>query len=250
MELALDFRPSPERPAALIEQDRLEQLLACTQLFIGHELPNMLLSCQGFARLLGKQAGQLDEESRLHLDRLAVLTHKADSWARQLARIGRLLRGSPWGPAIDLGEAAREAVAEVNAGGDLPGVDFQISDNLPSLRTSHALLHAVLVQLLRNSARAVLTTAHGQVEVTGRQETDGCLIAVRDNGSGLSSAQANLLLEPFAAARFPGASGIGLGFFLIRQAVARWGGVLLVRSRVGQGTTVEVLVPAGDRERT
>jgi signal transduction histidine kinase len=245
MELALDFRSTKERPAAQLERERLEQLLGCLQMFVGHELPNALVPCQAFARLLGEQAAGLDQEGRLLLDRLAALTQKADRWARRLAELGRLLRASPWGPPVDPGEVAREAVAEVNALGDVPGVAFRVRSDMPELGLSHSLLHAVLVQLLRNSAQAVLTDPGGLVEVTARLEAGGCLLAVRDNGRGLTQEQARLLSEPFAAGRLPGARGMGLGFFLVRQAVARWGGSLRVCSEPGQGTTVAMLVPAG-----
>jgi signal transduction histidine kinase len=243
MELALDFRPSPEDPAPLRDRECLEQMVGCLQAFVGHELPNMLVPCQAFARLLGEEAVGLDDEGRLLLERLTALTHKADSWARRLAEMGRLLRDTPWGPAVDLGEVAREAVAEVNALGERPGVAYHVREPMPPLGVSRCLLHAVLVQLLRNSAQAVLTDQDGQVEVTARLEADGCRLAVGDNGRGLSQEQAGLLLEPFAAARLPGACGTGLGFYLVRQAVARWGGALRVRSVMGQGTTVELLLP-------
>ena len=247
MELAVDFGPSRERSASRVERERLEQLLGCLQLFVGHELPGVLVPCQAFARLLREEAGGLDEESRLLLDRLAALTQKADRWARRLAELGRLLRASAWGPLVDLSELAREAIAEVNARGDLPGVAYRVVGPMPSTPVSRPLLHAVLVQLLSNSGQAVLTVPNPQVEVTARQERDGCLLRVEDNGRGMSAEQANLLLEPFAAARLPGAGGMGLGFFLVRQAAACWGGTLRVHSEVGRGTTVELFVPCGER---
>jgi signal transduction histidine kinase len=248
MELALDYRPGSERPAAGLDRERLEQQIGCLQAFVGHELLNVLVSCHGFAQLLGEQALRLDSEGQMHLERLQALTQKADRTSRRLEKIGRLLRGSPWGPCVALADVAREAVAEVNARGDLPGVDYRIVEPMPALAVSRPLMHAALVELVRNSARAALTTAAGQVEVTARLVPDGCLLKVRDNGAGLSAEQANLLLEPFAAARIPGACGAGLGFFLVRQAAARWGGLLRVHSEVGQGTTVELLVPARGQE--
>jgi signal transduction histidine kinase len=241
MEIVLDCRPCEERPAALLEQQRLVQLVACLQLFIGHELPNTLVPCQGFARLLGEQADRLDEEGRLLLGRLTDLTQKADRWAKRLADIGRLLRTSGWGPAVDLVEVAREAIAEVQVLGEAPGVAFHLVEPMPAWEVDRPLLHAVLVQLLRNSARAVLTNPSGPVEVAASLQADSCLIQVKDRGTGL--AEPRLLLEPFDAARVPGSAGPGLGFFLVRQAVARWGGSLRVASEVGQGTTVELLLP-------
>ncbi len=241
MEIVLDCRPCEEWPALLLEKQRLEQLVACLQLFVGHELSNLLVPCQGFARLLGEQADRLDEEGRMLLGRLTDLVGEAGHWANRLSEIGRLLRTSGWGPPVDLAEVAREAVAEVQAPGEFPGVDFQVAAPLPVWEVDRPLLHAVLVQLLRNSARAVLTNPSRPVEVAASLQEDACLLHVTDGGTGL--AEPRVLLEPFEAARLPGATGVGLGFFLVRQAVARWHGRLRVVSLVGQGTTVELLLP-------
>jgi signal transduction histidine kinase len=93
-----------------------------------------------------------------------------------------------------------------------------------------------------------LTDQGGQVEVTAERHGDTCLLRVEDNGRGLEQEQAYLLLEPFAAGRAPGACGAGLGFLLVRQAIACWGGAVRVSSRPGLGTTVELLIPLRDQE--
>src|SRR5262245_52676258 len=96
------------------ERDRLAQLLAALQAFVGHDLPNQLVAAQGLARLLGELAGdRLDAEERGLVDRLAALAREADARARRLAEIGRLLRGPAWGPPVALREVVEEAVAAV-----------------------------------------------------------------------------------------------------------------------------------------
>src|SRR5436190_20469913 len=107
MELVLDYtrHPGPARGPA-------GQLLACFQTFLGHELPNRLVPVQGYARLLAEQDGAADEEGRLLAGRIAELTRKADTLARRLAEIGRLMREPAFGPACNLEEVAAEVVVE------------------------------------------------------------------------------------------------------------------------------------------
>jgi signal transduction histidine kinase len=244
MELVLDYRASPDRPADRVERERLEQLAACFQLFVGHELPNMLVSIQGFARLLAGSTARLDDESRLLLDRIAALTRKADLASRRLAEIGRILREPAGGEPIDLAELVREVLAEVNA--RLDGRPLGLRLDGPSARVALArpLLAAVVAQVLTNAAQAAPAEGLRSAAIHITPEPAGVWLSVRDEGRGLSDAQRPLLEEPFASGRQTGATGTGLGFFLVRQAAARWGGVVRVASAPGRGTTVELFLPA------
>jgi signal transduction histidine kinase len=242
VEIVFDFTRQDEPGRASREQERLEQLLGCFQTWIGHELPNQLVPIQAFARLLLESwGGRLDEEGREILDRLAALARKADALARRLAEVGRLLREPPWGVDLPLGDLVREAVAEATLLAAHPGVRYDIQDNLPTTRASRRLLHEVLVQLVRNATQAQAGQP-GVVAIGGAREAGGVLVQVRDAGRGLAESQAGLF-EPFAAGRFPGAAGAGLGLFLVRQAAARWGGVLRVRSELGRGSTFSLFLP-------
>jgi signal transduction histidine kinase len=224
------------------EQECLRQLVTCYQMFIGHELPNQLVPIQAFARmLLESHADQLDAEGQALLARLASLTQRADTLARRLAEMGRLLREPAAGEPLELQEVLREAIAEVNLLGGPPGISYDVEDRLPVVAVSRRLLHQVLVQLLRNAAQAMAGTP-GAVVIGARREPGGVSLWVRDGGRGMSESQA-ALSEPFAAGRFPGAGGPGLGLFFVRQAVACWRGALRLCSEAGRGSTVTLFIP-------
>jgi signal transduction histidine kinase len=246
MEIVFDYRPNPS--SLQRENERLEQLVACFQMYVGHELPNQLVPIQAFARMLLEQPSALDEEGRLLLDRLAALAQRADSLARRLADIGRLLREPPWGPPAPLRELFGEAVAAVNVLGIPPGVEYDVQNTPATVRASRRLLLAVLVQLLGNAGRSMAGQT-GVVRVGGTSEAGGTSIIIQDAGRGFSESQAGLF-EPFAAGRFPGAAGPGLGLFLVRQAAARWGGVLSVRSQPGLGSTFALFIPEPQEKST
>jgi signal transduction histidine kinase len=249
MEIVFDYRREVESSREQREQERVEQLAACYQAYLGHELPNQLVPIQAFARmLLEHHAAALDEEGRLLLDRLAALTQRTDILARRVAEIGRLLRDSPWGLPLSLDELVREAIAEVNVLGVPAGITYDIQQPLPAVHASRRLLHQVLVQLLRNAGQALASggsrsakDSPGVIGVSGWREANGTFFQVRDTGRGMTEAQV-ALFEPFAAGRFPGA-GPGLGLFLVCQATARWGGLLRVRSEPGQGSVFSLFLP-------
>lgn len=226
------------------ELRRLHDLAAWFQQYVGHELVNQLVPIQAYARLLQTQSDDgLDAETRELLGRLADLTGKADRLARQVADVGRLLREPAWGLPLGLAEIVDEAITELRVRRQLAEVKVNVAVQDVAVVQSRSLLHAVLTQLLHNAGQAADPGRDLRIEVHGGPQADGVKIVVRDTGRGIAEAQVKLLIEPFAAGRAAPASHLGLGFFLVRQAVARWRGRIGVCSSVGTGTTVELYLP-------
>ncbi len=240
MDLVLDFRRSGGAASMALEQMR--ELLACYQFVLGHELPNRLVVMQGLARMLIEQNGtELDAEGRLLLDRLANSARGAHEMALRLAAVGGLCRDieSEQGQgSAALGEVVREAVAEVKLLFGGRAIEFQLQERMPALLVDRRALHQALVHLLRNAVQAGKNARPVRIEVGASARIDGVEVWVRDNGRGLSEEQGRRAFRGFS----PG-GGTGLGLFLVRQAVACWGGALRVRSELEEGTTVTLVLP-------
>ncbi len=109
-------------------------------------------------------------------------------------------------------------------------------------------IEQVLVNLIDN---AVKFTDKGEVETTVsllEQDADQCVLrfTVRDTGMGMSHAQMGQLFKPFAQVdgsftRRQG--GAGLGLVICKKWVEAMGGVLSVRSTLGQGSELSFTVP-------
>jgi two-component system, sensor histidine kinase RegB len=105
---------------------------------------------------------------------------------------------------------------------------------------------STLAQMLRAVIRNALDASDGestvQLEVS---ESDGQLrIRVRDEGCGMSEETLARATEPFFTTKETG-RGMGLGLFLTRTTLERLGGKLVLESRLGQGATVDLLLPSG-----
>ena len=241
MEIVLDFTRSAAGPAAAPSADQAEQLLACFQKALGHELPNQLVALQGLARLLEGEAG-LSPEVRSLAGRLADLARRADGLVRALADLGRLCRDRPPGPPLAPADVAREAAAAVNC--VCPGVviEYHFDNALPDVTVPRRPLCQVLSHLLHNAVQAAVPERAPRVAVGVSHNPEGVSFWVADNGRGLSAAQMGRLFEPFPGAA--AGAGQGLGLFLVRQVVAGWGGAIRAASEPGRGTRFTVLVPA------
>jgi signal transduction histidine kinase len=76
-------------------------------------------------------------------------------------------------------------------------------------------------------------------------------VEVRDEGPGISHADQERLFRPFERARGAptGASGLGLGLFIVREIVEAHGGAVRLRSAPGQGTSFVVELPLAPAAR-
>jgi signal transduction histidine kinase len=70
---------------------------------------------------------------------------------------------------------------------------------------------------------------------------------VIDTGIGMSDEVQSRLFEPFFTTKPPG-EGTGLGMASVHGIVEQSGGTIWVASRLGDGTRIEVHLPAAERD--
>src|SRR5690606_22943427 len=109
----------------------------------------------------------------------------------------------------------------------------------------------ILTNLLSNAFK--FTPEGGRIEVSiqrakGTNNVDGCLIVVRDTGSGVSDGETKEIFNLFSRgsnARRGMQTGTGVGLALVRELVELHGGVVGISSGDGIGTEASVFLPLG-----
>jgi two-component system, NtrC family, sensor histidine kinase PilS len=100
-----------------------------------------------------------------------------------------------------------------------------------------------LKQVCWNVARnAVQAMPHGgtfRISLTS-PEPDRLRVSFIDNGRGMTPEQVERLFEPFSSTT----GGTGLGLSIVYQIIRDHSGTINVRSRLGEGTTITVELPA------
>jgi signal transduction histidine kinase len=209
----------------------MRQLLVAYQTFVGHDLPNQLVSVQAYARLLEESdISGLDDESKMLLSRMAALSKKMGFQARRLSEFGKLLGEPPWGPLLSLADVAEEVVAGIRCRTEAGEIVFRLPEGGPTLPLAGALFHQVMIELLTNAVAAIGPGHAGRIDVAGEWSARGGMIRVSDTGASISPERIDGLLRP---------TQMG-GLLLVRQAAALWGGRLHIDSVVGQGTTISI----------
>jgi len=119
-------------------------------------------------------------------------------------------------------------------------LELVLAPDLPAIHADEAQLQQVLINLFLNSQRAMADTGgllRVETAAPGRDMVD---ITVSDNGPGIAEADLPHIFTPF----FSRSGGTGLGLSLAAQIVKSHRGTIDVASRVGQGATFTIRIPA------
>jgi signal transduction histidine kinase len=227
------------------ELEYAEQLLACFQQVVGHELPNHLIAIQGLVRVLELEEGaSLSLQSHEYLKRLAASAGRVQTLTSAVAEIGRARRDSQKCEALAPVEVAREAAAEVNQLFPERIIEYHFSDPTFLILASRPGLHRALVQLFRNAVQACSPGQRVRVEIGTSLTSEGAELSVADHGCGLTPERRQQLQE-FLSGKIAMFPGPGLGLVLVRQVLSRWDGSLSVVSEQGRGTVFTIRLPPG-----
>jgi len=98
-----------------------------------------------------------------------------------------------------------------------------------------------VMNILMNAVQAV--GEGGAIDVTVETRPPHGVIAVSDDGAGIAAKDLSEVTKPFYTNR---ADGSGLGLSIVQTIVEEHGGRLNIKSRTGEGTTVELFFPLAE----
>ena len=144
----------------------------------------------------------------------------------------------------DINGSVSNAINLIQKGEGYKGVtilkDFDRS--IPLVKTDPERFRQVVFNILKNAVESVMDNENGRIIVA--TAIDGCYIKVviSDNGPGISSENFKRIFEPFFTTK-PVGKGTGLGLFVSYGIMKDLMGDIKIVSRVGEGTTVSLLLP-------
>jgi two-component system NtrC family sensor kinase len=227
--------------------DALGQLAAG----LAHDFNNLLAIVASSAELLAKSVPGVARRPEL-----ASIERAAQRGTRLTRRLlASFRRQPPKAEVICAGEALVEMgeILRTTAGGGVI-LNIAVQPGLPAMEVDAAELEIALINLVAN-ARDALRGA-GRIDIEARLATyeEGrapgapgpLVIAVSDNGEGMSPDTLRHAFEPFFTTK-PAGSGTGLGLSQVAAFCEQSAGTVNVRSALHVGTTVSMVLPALER---
>jgi len=121
----------------------------------------------------------------------------------------------------------------------------EVFGTLPPVMCAASQINQVFLNLITNAAQAIEErgSESGLITLTTKAVGNSVMIEVRDNGSGIPPDVLPRIFDPFFTTKDTG-KGTGLGLSISFKIIEQHKGKILAHSRVGEGTTFTVLLPA------
>lgn len=237
---------------ALFQAQKMESIGQLTG-GVAHDFNNLLMAVLGSLELVQKRIGeQVDAKTLSLLDNAIQGAQRGASLTRRMLAFARRqeLKTEPLElPALVRGMTG---LLERSIG---PGVRIRtrFAPSLALVLTDANQLEGALMNLVVNARDAM--PEGGQITIGGREESlgpgndlglptgDYVCLSVSDTGSGMDEATLQHAAEPFFTTKGVG-KGTGLGLPMVHGLAEQSGGRLVLTSRVGEGTTAEMWLPA------
>lgn len=121
---------------------------------------------------------------------------------------------------------------------------YTIPENLPTIACLPTWLKQIVINLLHNGIK--FTPRGGQVWVRAKQQGEYIQLEFRDTGIGIAPSEVPKIFDRFYRVRQSideDTSGAGLGLTIVQKLLLHCGGSITVKSRVGEGSVFNVLLP-------
>jgi two-component system, chemotaxis family, sensor kinase Cph1 len=253
-----------ERIAAeLAEKNKELEAIVYT---VSHDLRSPLVNVQGFGKQLNRACelirtaaaaeknSALGEKLKQPLD-VAIPqalkfinagVNKMETLLSGLLRYSRLGRVALTIRPINMNGLLQEILAATKFQLDEAGAEVRIAEDLPACLGDNVQTSQVFANLLDNALKYRDPARPLRVAITGRVQDGQAVYAVADNGVGIAAEHQAKVFEIFHRLNPDASAGEGLGLTIAQRVLERQKGKIWVESRVGEGSTFFVSLPAVD----
>ncbi len=229
---------------------------------IAHDFNNILVSILGFTnlaldRFVTKEQGELHE----YLTEVVHAGERARDLIQQMLVFSRtgVTRAIPLSVLSIVDETQKLLQAAIPSSIHLTAM---VNNSLPDVVFDPVQLQQIIMNLCINARDALNEKGHIKIQTQRKQivETSHLLCAachniieagdyielsVEDDGAGMDNETLNKIFEPFFTTKDVG-KGTGMGLSMVHGIMHQHGGHILVKSEIGTGTTIQLLLPVAD----
>lgn len=205
---------------------------------IAHEIRNPLTSLKGFLQLFRSKLGK----EKKYDDYFSIMFNEFSRIEEIVGEFLILAKPQPKSfKAMPIDLLLRDIVKLLDIQAILNNVQIftDVEPGLPPICCDENQLKQVFVNILKNGIEAM--PYGGMIMVSARRSESGDLsLRFADQGPGIAKEQLAKLGEPFYTTK---EGGTGLGLMICHRIIESHQGTISISSEVGQGTTVEIILP-------
>ncbi len=120
---------------------------------------------------------------------------------------------------------------------------IEIDGALPAITSDRLAIEQILSNLIENSVKYFQPCRPGRVVVSGARTGPRATIEIADNGRGIDQRDHQRIFDLFRRSGAQDQPGEGIGLAHVRALAYRLGGIVDVRSTLGEGATFRLMLP-------
>ncbi len=211
---------------------------------VSHELRTPLTSIKGWAVTL--MVGN-PEDRELIMDGLEIIEKESDrltSMVEELLDFSKYVSGKLQivNREVNLNDLLQYLEIQLAARAERENVELCVtrSGELPNIFSDENRLKQVFINIVDNAFR--FTPSGGKIDFNTHCENDKVIFVIKDSGCGISPEELPKVKERFYKGKNE-KSRNGIGLSICDELVTRMGGSLNIKSELGLGTEVTVIIP-------
>lgn len=231
----------------ITERKQAEQMKSDFISFVTHQLRTPLSGVKWMLEL-AMDAMDNPEDLRSFIQDARTSTERLIRLVNDLLDVSRLERGKlqlKLG-SLNLADLTKEAVGEITplVVEKEQSIQIEADPDVPQVFGDAQLLRQAILNLVSNAVK--YTPSAGEIRIRLRREEGQAIWSVRDNGIGIPNSEIGKLFEKFYRASNALAvetEGTGLGLYLVRLILERFGGKIRCESAENAGSTFTIALP-------
>ncbi|HXL58836.1 MAG TPA: hybrid sensor histidine kinase/response regulator [Chitinophagaceae bacterium] len=205
-----------------------------------HDLRSPLASVMGILNLAHMENSVDDPNG--YLGMIEICVNKMDVFIQKIIEYYKSIRVEDEYNKIDFNVLLDESIQLFKM--QKPGVEYILDIQQPVEFVNDAFRMSVIIDNLISNAVKYQKPAEKspRVEITVRTNSEKASIKIEDNGIGILDQHLNSIFKMFFRST-NSVNGLGIGLYIVKEALSRIGGEISVQSNYGNGTAFYLEIP-------
>lgn len=207
-----------------------------------HDLRSPLANILGILNLAKLQQPGKGQDSNEYFAMIESCVNKMDAFIHKTIEYYKGIRLDDVYEDVDFEKMFRDSIEMCNM--QNPQIVFDVKVDQPVVfRCDGFRLSLILNNLISNAVKYQrVDEAHPKVTLTATVTDKEATIHIEDNGVGIIEEHLNKIFQIFFRST-DYKNGLGIGLYIVKEALTRIGGNIYVKSQFGQGTAFTLVVP-------